>query len=110
DPASRAAVVGDRGAERRQRAAPPVDEAGDEAWERSSSPGGMGIGDEELVRVRRAELAAELPPALRGREGLSVVRRAGRGDQPTGVIDGEAVDLGRGDACSDNLPSAAVEE
>ena len=79
DPAGCAAVVGDRGSDRGQGAVGGVEEAGDEAWEGGASGCGVGVGDEQLIRARRAELCAELAPALRGREGRCEVGRAGAG-------------------------------
>src|SRR5258708_13014861 len=64
----------------------------------------MGVGHEQLTRVRRAELAAERAKALRGER-----RSRGSGQEPV-LADGEAVDLGGPDAGPDELAAIPVEE
>src|SRR5207249_3663238 len=77
DPAGRAAVVRDGGSHSGEGAVEGVGEARDEAGEGGASGAGVGVRDEQLVRIRRVELAAELSEALRRREGLGVVPGAG---------------------------------
>src|SRR5258708_20076191 len=64
----------------------------------------MGVGHEQLTRVRRAELAAERAKALRGER-----RSRGSGQEPV-LADGEAVDLGGPDAGPDELAAIPVEQ
>ena len=110
DPAGGAAVVGDRRSDRTERAVGGVDEAGDQPREGRASGCRVRVRDEELVRVRRAELATELAPPLRRRERLGVVRRAGGRSEPAVLSDGEAVDLGAGDARTRDPASVAAEQ
>ena len=98
-----------RGADRGEGAVGCVGEAGDEA--RGAAAGSVvGVGDEQLVGVGRAELAPELAVSLGGSECLGVERRAGRGGQEPVAADGEAVDLRAGDAGADEPAAVAVEE
>jgi uncharacterized membrane protein len=97
-----AAGGGDGGAaEQGQRAVAGVGERRDRA---GSGAGVVGVGHEQLVRVGRAELAAERAQAL-GRE-----RGPGGGGQAAAGADGEAVDPGRADLGAGQLGAGGVEQ
>src|SRR5450755_112393 len=101
DPAGRRLQVGERGRSDRGQAAVGGGAVGGHGPVVGPT---MGVGDEQLGRIGRAELAPERTGAL------SRVRRPRRGGQPSGAADGEAVDLRGPHAGSDQLGAIAAEQ